>query len=231
MGAFGVLSGIVALITLTFTLLLNQVSVLGENQTKSREVLLKSEKEDVESCRKKLLTYVYSQKLPYTFNLPVKEVCGNFYWVKKENCDSYYCDYAILFGKFEREAKPVFRITKKILSSFVEGENVKRLLEIAEALKNYQKSFPDHELTNHFLDVGDTSGYDTLSAYSDFFENLQVEYKDLYSRSLGTNSNFEICTSNGGDCSGVNSSSPYNCKLKYTSPYTGKTIEVEVIDN
>ena len=103
--------------------------------------------------------------------------------------------------------------------------------KIAEEILTYQKSFDDHETVNHFLDIGDTSGFQTLSAYSAFFEDKQIPYLDLYAESLGTFSNFQLCTSDGGDCEVQEDTAPYESIVKYTSPYTGETKEIRILDN
>jgi len=226
----GMLLSIVALFSVSIALTWELISISSERVVKSREVVMQVERENVLRCRKELLTYIFSQKLPYVFDLPVKEVCGNFYFAQKDNCDSYYCDYTIFFGRFRQNAVPVFKITKEQLSLVIEGKNIEKLRKIAEELMKYQKSFDDHTYTNHFLDVGDTSGFKTLSAYSDFFEDKKVSYLDIYAESFGTLSNFSICTSDGADCEVQEDTAPYESIVKYTSPYTGKVKEIRILD-
>jgi len=227
MGAF--LSA-VALVGLTISLLWYRIELASEQVEKGRETLLKLEKESVQKCRKKLIDYTLSQPLPITFDLPVKEICGNFFWVEKRDCDGTFCTYEVSFGKFKEGSTPVFSITKSLLSSWIEAENVKRLRKIAEFLLDYQKSFPDHETENHFLDVADTGGFQTLSAYSDFFKRHFVPYLDRYAEDTGSFSNFQLCTSDGGDCEVQEDAPPFECKIRYVSPYTGKAVEITILD-
>lgn len=226
----GALLGAIAIAGLAVSLLMFRVELLTNQVIKGRETVEKLEKDQVAECKNRISTILFSSPLPITRELPVKEICGNFFWSEKNNCDSLFCDYYVLFGKFESSAVPVFSISKDVLYMHVEGENLDRLRRLADFLRSYQKSFPDHTAVNHFLDIGDTRGFQTLSAFSDFFEKFSVQYLDRYAQDLGTLSNFSICTSAGGDCDVDPTTPPFKCILKYTSPYTGKEVEILVVD-
>jgi len=218
-------TGIFLIGTLTLSLLFIyfQYSIVYHTNEKAEQYVTQQMKNSVLSCRKKVKCYITSCSLPYTFDIPIQQICGRYFYAEKKDCDDYFCTYEVSFGKFKETARPAFRITKEQLSSYVEGKNVEKLLALAKALKNYQDAFPDAFISNHFTDLGDTSGYKSVENYSSFFEELKTDWKDLYYDKLGYSS-FYICTTNGTDCT-VNG---IECKLKYVSPYTGKVKEITV---
>jgi len=193
------------------------------------ESYFKRQQRELKRCEEKLFTFITSQSLIYTFDVPIEEICGRYYYAEKTDCDDFYCTYVVSFGKFPETAKEVFRITKSQLSSFVEGKNVERLRRIAFFLKSYQKSFDDHETVNHFRDIGDTAGFRGLEDYQDFFEEHGIEWKDLYSD--GTTSNYSLCNTDGIDCTVQEDTAPFECIVRYVSPYTGEVKEIRVLDN
>jgi len=210
-------------IFLTVLLTIFQTHVLFSTNETVEHSILKEEKR-ISECRKKVFNYIISHSLPYTFDVPVEQVCGRYFYAEKKDCDDYFCTYAVSFGKFKETAKPAFRITKKQLSSYAEGENVEKLLALAKALRDYQNSFPDSSINNHWVSgIGDTSGYKSVENYSSFFEELKADWKDLYYDKLGYSS-FYICTTSGSDCTidGI------ECELKYISPYTGEVKEITI---